>query len=549
MIWLHEPEMAQAAALAEVFDTTTPLDENPEAVDAYLAELDTQRANVVATLVEPMTTKLMDLGLTDVLSAELSPVLFVTLDPSHVQTIAHWPEVAEISLLPVLADPEDETDLVLYPETEADALLSAPEALSDPNLNIADDAIWVHIARQRGYTGRGILIGQVEIDGRVDTAHASLRSGISQDTTYTCSSPGTHSTGVAGMMRSNHSTHTGIAVGATLRAAGSCASRYNVGGELFNRTDATIRWGAMSVNHSYGETLYSSSRRKYPTSFDKFYDQKVYFSRRVMVIAGGNECGTYSSRTCLVSSPAMGYNVLTVGAFDDRNTATWYDDRMSSFSSYVDPLSTNGDRNKPEIVAPGTNIYGPYPRGYWKDWSGTSFSAPIVTGVTALMAQANSNLKSYPEAVKAILMATAGHNIEGNSANSTSDGAGAINALWAVEISRGTNGGWGRYSWTCSTSSRTVQTMSLIRGKRTRVALVWAQPPTYGSYSYRPSADLDLRVRDSAGRTVASSSSYDNTYEVVEFTPTTTGNYSIYVANFRCSQAPNYLAWAWWRNP
>ena len=55
---------------------------------------------------------------------------------------------------------------------------------------------------------------------------------------------------------------------------------------------------------------------------------------------------------------------------------------MSAISSFVDPTSTMGDREKPEVSAPGTNIQMlsngfPWPG---QTNSGTSFAAPRSPG-------------------------------------------------------------------------------------------------------------------------------------------------------------------------
>jgi thermitase len=50
-------------------------------------------------------------------------------------------------------------------------------------------------------------------------------------------------------------------------------------------------------------------------------------------------------------------------------------DQKSNFSSYGDKL---------EIVAPGEDIYGPYPENSGAAWSGTSMAAPLVSGSLAL---------------------------------------------------------------------------------------------------------------------------------------------------------------------
>ena len=104
---------------------------------------------------------------------------------------------------------------------------------------------------------------------------------------------------------------------------------------------------------------------------------------------------------------------ITVGASDDGNTIDRDDDTVASYSSRG-PRRDNGDNNplnelKPEISAPGTNIIqaeGCVTSGgcnnflggdasgntYTSRGSGTSYAAPAVSGILALMMEANENL-------------------------------------------------------------------------------------------------------------------------------------------------------------
>jgi subtilisin family serine protease len=244
--------------------------------------------------------------------------------------------------------------------------------------------------------------------------------------------------------------------------------------------------------------------------------------------------------------------VITVGNFDDRNTVGWGDDLMSGCSSWRDPSSTHSDREKPEVSAPGTNINSTTTTSPWTGGigSGTSYAAPMVTGTAALMMQRNTSLQFWPEAVKAILMVSAVHNIEGATRLSEFDGAGAVVAnradLLAGARRTTSSFGWNARSYDCASPANTdVAVMSLTAGVRTRVAIAWDQNPAYGSYASQPSADLDLHVLSPTGALHAASSTWDNTYEIVDFTPTVSGNHTLRVHKYRCDLTPRWLGFAW----
>ena len=116
---------------------------------------------------------------------------------------------------------------------------------------------------------------------------------------------------------------------------------------------------------------------------------------------------------------------ITVGATDDKNTIDRSDDTVASYSSRG-PRRDNGDGNplnelKPEVSAPGTNIVqaegcvtsggcvnlaggSAEDNGYTGRGSGTSYATPAVSGILAMMIEANPDLT--PAEMKEILKLT-----------------------------------------------------------------------------------------------------------------------------------------------
>ena len=142
----------------------------------------------------------------------------------------------------------------------------------------------------------------------------------------------------------------------------------------------------------------------------------------VVSVAAGNDGPDNDGLSGMGSSNLA----ITVGATDDINTVDREDDTVASYSSRG-PRRDNADGNplnelKPEISAPGTNIIqaegcvtsgscvnfiggDASQNGYTGRGSGTSYATPSVTGIIALMLEANPNLS--PLEVKEILKITA----------------------------------------------------------------------------------------------------------------------------------------------
>ncbi len=472
------------------------------------------RAAAVAPFVQRGLSQVRGVGATRVSANQYDPVVYATLTPAQIRQLAQSPDVLEIS----------------------------EDSVNTPAGDIARQVVQAHVVHSRGITGSNVPVGVIEVGGRINTSNPFL-SGVVQDTASVCSTADNHASGVVGIIRSRKTTAPsllGMAYNSTVRVGGSCEG---FDSQLFSRSTAAVNWGARALNLSFGG---DSNRRL--DGADRFYDSMIRTRRATVVAAAGNS-GMENGN---VGSPGLGYNVLTVGAFNDRNTVTTGDDVMAPYSSFRNPISTSNDRIKPEVVAPGTNIISTRNASPWTGniGSGTSYAAPMVTGIAALLMQRNATFRSWPEATKAVIMATAVQNLEGAARLSDRDGAGGVNAERADNVARRVSGvgNWGAVSYTCAAPTTLTGTSpSFVARRRYRGVIVWSVDPNWSGYATRPNADLDLVIRQPNGTVVARSISYDNAYEIVDFVAPVSGTYRVQIIKHRCSSSPRYLGWAWHR--
>ncbi len=225
-----------------------------------------------------------------------------------------------------------------------------------------------------------------------------------------------------------------------------------------------------------------------------------------------------------------GYNSLAIGSHNDSATA------MASDSTFRNPTSDHGDRELPELSANGTNV-----TAVGLTNSGTSFAAPAAAGSAAVLMGIDSLLKSWPEGIRAILLAGATRNVRGRNWRQdlinnvdARDGAGALDLRESARIARKKKSP-GNTASQCGydvgrLESRDFRTNGIAKNEyhiqvprkgptHVKVALAWdAKVLTFigirlGSFL---TMDLDLRIYKGS-QLVAHSSSWDNSYEIAEY--------------------------------
>ncbi len=144
------------------------------------------------------------------------------------------------------------------------------------------------------------------------------------------------------------------------------------------------------INQSFGSDDISDNDTPYNLS-SAYSDYIIKKFNITMVISAGND--SYYG----IISPATAVNAITVGSVNSNL-------ELSSFSSFNSPFKQNIMLTKPTIAAPGEGLYCIPNIDEMID--GTSFSAPFVTGIVALLMEEFPILKSNPEAVMSVLIAS-----------------------------------------------------------------------------------------------------------------------------------------------
>ena len=209
---------------------------------------------------------------------------------------------------------------------------------------------------------------------------------------------GSHGTHVAGITAANGSQITGIAPDAQIIVGKVARSRGGIpDSALLAALDDMAVIKPDVVNLSLGRTAGMDSAAD--TLFAGVYE-KLQNNGTIVDVAAGNEySAAYGNKSgknlpyasdpdsSTLGEPSTFAPVVSVASIENaRNGRSAY--KMSDFSSWgVSPDM----RLKPEVTAPGGNIYSSVPGGGYQYMSGTSMATPQITGVSAVVLERVQN--------------------------------------------------------------------------------------------------------------------------------------------------------------
>ena len=393
----------------------------------------------------------------------------------HVPVSALW-EIHAIESVVVV-----EMQNVMYPTLES----------ANPATRIQPSDVYSGTVYDRGYDGEGVVIAV--LDSGVDNEHRSLNDFDDEndepdldansyddqkwvagyDATSQASNPdgsqdpddgqghGTHVAGIALGTGDSSRVHIGAAPGAflvdikVLTDSGGTNSQNSLNGIQWMINNKDTDWGNGAKGIDIGQMSFGSIGN--PINQDsgdngtgaeaRLVNNATYDHDISCIVAAGND-GRQR-----IASPGSADGAITIGSADNADTINRTDDFMASYSNTGPRNSDNDDDDwdelKPDVTAYGSGIYSaqaatgtsfpgtprPTADSSYESKDGTSMATPIVSGVVALMLQADSSLK--PTEIKDILRNSS--ELKGSPSSDVSDrwndewGFGLLDASCAVD--------------------------------------------------------------------------------------------------------------------
>lgn len=444
-------------------------------------------------------------------------------------------------------------------------------------LDIARKTVRAHKVHQRGVDGTGIRLAIIEhgnVSGtnhliNLANSHRPANNPLGDD----------HATRVAFVAASVDPTLLGIAKGATIYSAGHNGLESDLAWAL--------NWAFDTKNSDTANESEWWSEDNQLHAADRIMDYYIRSRMRQVAVAAGNKT---PAGTFFVGSPGKAWNAITVGGAEDSNTTNWSDDSWNGLSKWMNSNHNTGleDHEKPEVLAASKPLTTKGKNEILQENGdgATSFAAPMITGLIALLIKRSNshynNILYWPQAIRAIIFASALHNIEGDvdiSPSDLKDGVGEIVAVRADDIVQlrsfdqsnpcnpsGDSCWWafGFNNTNFPISTYKYLKFNAVGGKRVRVAISWDSNPDNCLISDCASdtlaTDFDMCVlsptnsfipggtvpgdgedQTSGTSQISCSTSYLNNYELVDFTAPRTGEYKIRIKKSSASEISNNI--------
>jgi len=263
-----------------------------------------------------------------------------------------------------------------------------------PDLGLSASTVGAPQFRKKfKHTGKGIIVAV--IDSEVAMNHPALKGRVAHKENFTgepWGNPHSHGTAVAGIIGSNDDQFPGMAPDATIYNYKVLSTDSTLSGDDFDGALAiqqAVEDGAHIANCSWGAGPAGDG-----TSREAIACNEAWALGLVLVKSAGNKGP--GART--LTTPADADGVIAVGGTDREGR------EVQDYSS----RGPAGTKNRPHLIAPG-GIFGGIGitsclvgGGFGDCGAGTSFAAPHVSGIIALLLERDPS--ATPETLRDILL-------------------------------------------------------------------------------------------------------------------------------------------------